>query len=270
MSTGTCNRREFIAKAAAMAAGLGSYQLWAAAEKQDEAYLKDLELVRYRDQRQRGDRQERTALCLTCTDGGQAFSDRLDKGSLAAVKKLLAGVNLLDHEKVWGILQDKKPGGRNFLTALDVLTWDLHARRRELPLHALLGTKRQKFRTYGDEHWSDKMTPADYVKAVKRSFERNGKLCTKLHLPGIWDMGKSYAAGIGEHGMPLDTLLPLLRDIRAAVGDKVAIAYDPHPQKCAAQNIDDAPDSRRDGRVQVRVDRSAPAVRQRRLHRRLR
>jgi hypothetical protein len=37
MSTGTCNRREFIAKAAAMAAGLGSYQLWAAAEKQDEA-----------------------------------------------------------------------------------------------------------------------------------------------------------------------------------------------------------------------------------------
>jgi L-alanine-DL-glutamate epimerase-like enolase superfamily enzyme len=162
------------------------------------------------------------------------------KGDLARLQAVLKDRDLFDHEAVWKAMAEGEVGDIWFRAAVDMVCWDLHARTRRLPLHALLGTRRRRYRPYGDERWRDTLTPESYARGIATGFRRTGKLCTKLHIPGTYKLDRSYARNIGENGWTLDKLLRTLRLVREAVGDEAALAYDPHPQKAASLDLAEA------------------------------
>jgi L-alanine-DL-glutamate epimerase-like enolase superfamily enzyme len=178
-------------------------------------------------------------LKLTTADGlvgGAQCSGKVDIDRLCNV---LRGVNLCDHPLVWQAMLAANVGDGWFRAGFDIACWDIHARLKKQPLHALLGTRRQKYRPYGDERWNIRFSPDAYAKKVADSFRRRGMLCTKLHVPGTYAL-EGRTGDHGVEGLPLPTVLMILRKVRQAVGDDVALAYDPHPQKAAALTLEDA------------------------------
>jgi L-alanine-DL-glutamate epimerase-like enolase superfamily enzyme len=112
---------------------------------------------------------------------------------------------------------------------VDIACWDLHARKLEKPLHALLGTKKEKILRYGDVRWKGAdMMPDQYAQQVADYVERTGMIATKLHFPG--DMGN-------EDSMPFKDIMTTLTAVRNAVGDDKILAWDPYPRKAESATI---------------------------------
>ncbi|MFP4056792.1 MAG: enolase C-terminal domain-like protein [Candidatus Brocadiia bacterium] len=233
-------RRQALARAAGGALGALAGRVPAGTTAPDtKGYLRSLEAITC-EYEHHGRPRRRSILRATTTDGVVGGARVLGGASVAEAEEALRGQNLFDAQAVWKRLAERQVGNGFLRAAVDIVCWDLHARTRKMPLHALLGTKRTRYRPYGDERWRDTMTPESYARGVARNFARRGNLCTKLHIPGTYKVDRAYARNIGEKGWDLDTLLHTLRAVRAAVGDEVALAYDPHPQKAAALALDDA------------------------------
>jgi L-alanine-DL-glutamate epimerase-like enolase superfamily enzyme len=203
------------------------------------ATLKSIERITYRYPWRGGQMREHTVLKVTTSDGLIGGAQCHGKGDLDQLRHILQGVNLCDHQRVWQAVESAEVGDGWFRAGFDVACWDVHARMRKQPLHALLGTRRQKYRPYGDERWNVRLSPDEYAKRVAANFERRGMLCTKLHVPGTYAL-EGRTGDHGVDGLPLETVLTILRKVREAVGDDKALAYDPHPQKAAALKLNDA------------------------------
>jgi len=231
-------RREFL-KASALAVGAAARVPAAAGTPLPVCKLKSIERIDYRYPFGKGMR-ERAVLRLTTTDGLVAGVQCGGKAGLAPLRKAVADMNLCDHAAVWKAITTADVGDGWFRAAFDILCWDAHARAVNKPLHALLGTKRRRYRPYGDERWNVRLSPDEYARRVAGTFARQGILCTKLHVPGTYALSSDRKGDNGVKGLPLKTVLTMLRKVREAVGDKVSLAYDPHPQKAAALKLADA------------------------------
>jgi L-alanine-DL-glutamate epimerase-like enolase superfamily enzyme len=235
-------RRQLLATAAGAAAGAIAARHVPAGQTPAPVpvcKLKTIERINYQFAFGKGLRQ-RSVLRLTTTDGLVAGAGCGSKADLGPLRKAVAGMDLCDHAAVWKRLTTREVGDKWFRAAFDILCWDAHARAVSKPLHALLGTERQRYRPYGDERWKVGLSPDEYAKRVAGTFQRQKILCTKLHVPGTYALNRERKTDNGAEGLPLKTVLTMLRKVREAVGDKVALAYDPHPQKAAALKLEDA------------------------------
>ncbi len=102
------------------------------------------------------------------------------------------------------------------------------------PLHALLGTVKNKLLRYGDVRWKGPdMTPRKYASQVAAYLERTGMIATKLHFPGNMST---------QDSIPLKDILETLAAVRHAVGDEKILAWDPYPgsAESATTSVDEA------------------------------
>lgn len=152
---------------------------------------------------------------------------------LRAAESAVAGVNLLDHENLADrMASDGVPKAQ--ATMMDVACWDLHARMLKKPLHALLGTKKEKILRYGDVRGQQPdFSPKRYAESVARYLERSGLKATKLHFPGALGTKESIA---------LKDVLATLGAVREAVGKDIILAWDPYPgsAESATNSVDEA------------------------------
>jgi L-alanine-DL-glutamate epimerase-like enolase superfamily enzyme len=181
-----------------------------------------------------GDRKFKEFIKITASDGSMGYSRALGgTRDLKLAQQAVARANLLDHEALYNLMVSKRvPEPQR--KVVDIASWDLHARKLEKPLHALLGTKKEKILRYGDVRWKGAdMMPDQYAQQVADYLERTGMIATKLHFPG--DMGN-------EDSMPFKDIMTTLTAVRNAVGDDKILAWDPYPRKAesATTSLDKA------------------------------
>ena len=178
--------------------------------------------------------KRKTLLKVVADDGSFGVSRPI--GGCSDLKDAHAaaqGISLLDHERLHDRMTEKGVP-RAQLATLDIACWDLHARMLGKPLHALLGTKRERILRYGDVRGTQpNFSPAGYARKVAEYFGRTGLTATKLHFPGA--MGT-------DDGIPLADVLETLRQVRAAVGSEKALAWDPYPRSAesATKSVQEA------------------------------
>ncbi len=171
-------------------------------------------------------------LQLTASNGAVGYSKPVAK-DLAAAVAAIQDANLLDHDKLYDLLQAKTVPKAQIAT-LDIASWDLHARMLKKPLHALLGTKRTKILRYGDVRGQQPdFSPQKYAQSVASYLERTGLQATKLHFPG--NMGT-------PESIPFPVILETLTAVRKAVGKDKTLAWDPYPgsAESATTSLDEA------------------------------
>jgi L-alanine-DL-glutamate epimerase-like enolase superfamily enzyme len=244
-------RRVFMRSAAATGAalvlgtGVSSQDRRSAREVKEQAFLRRVEIIDYKHGKDRsGNDIIGSVLRVTTTDGvvgGHIIEGwvkthlGLHSGYTERLQSVLEGKNILDHEGVWSACLTAVEGRKSKLEivpwcALDAACWDVHARMKNVPLYDLLGgKKRDSYPCYGDERWAEGMTAEQYARNVEKTAKSGRLLGTKLHLPGAH-----------HKSISVDYICEALRKIRQYCGDEFMVAYDPHPEKESADNIDDA------------------------------
>lgn len=171
---------------------------------------------------------------ITADNGVVGYSRALaGVKSIHAAERAVVGANLLDHDTLYDRMVSKQVPERE-RKVLDIASWDLHARMLDKPLHALLGTKKNRILRYGDVRWKgSEMTPEKYAGQVASYLERTGMIATKLHFPG--NMGNADS-------LQFKDIMSTLKAVRKAVGEDTILAWDPYPQRAesATTSIDEA------------------------------
>jgi len=153
------HRRRFL-KAAGCVASLGALNGSAIAkrlvlvETSGSEQISRVEWIPYQTD-QRGPQeqaQQRCAVRITTTHGAQGWSDwsieaLADNDTTLQIGDILLGQSPDDHANLWRRLYEE---GVPLVTlgAVDVALWDLRGRMAGKPVHALLGTQRDRARTY--------------------------------------------------------------------------------------------------------------------------
>jgi len=169
-------------------------------------------------------RQRATTLVEIKTDTGlsgwgEAFAQGLEPPEIAAtvidkaLRPLLMGADPLDIEVLWyrmyNMTRDYGRKGSVIagISAVDIALWDIAGRVAGLPIHRLLGTRRNSLPAYASS--STLHSIDDYVQQALES-KAAGYRAYKMHPP------KDRALHI-----------PMLRQVREAVGDDFPLMYDP-------------------------------------------
>lgn len=201
----------------------------AEASTPEPVYLKSWESVGFSERR-----KFKEFIKITASDGSVGYSRALGgTTNLDHAAQVVARTNLLDHE---GLYEVMVAGGAPpaQLKVMDIACWDLHARRLDRPLHALLGTKKQRILRYGDVRGQQPdFSPQEYAESVALYLERTGLQATKLHFPG--------AMGTGDSISFKDVMATLIA-VREAVGDDSILAWDPYPRSAesATHSVEEA------------------------------
>ena len=161
---------------------------------------------------------------LLASDGVEAGFPREVAPRIGAAA--LADVDLTDHDAVQATLLAAGLANDQIML-LDSLAWDYEARAADLPLHGLLGTEQTRLRRYGDVRWRDGDAAESYAQKTVDHLQRNDLTATKLHFPGRGQLSQA-------------DIIATLRAVRAAVGPEPVLAWDPHPEKYATEDIDEA------------------------------
>ena len=171
---------------------------------------------------------------VTATSGAVGYCRALGGvNNLSQAEQAVAQIDLLDHEKLYDVMVSKNVPSSQ-LKILDIACWDLHARMVKKPLHALLGTKKERILRYGDVRGQQPdFSPPKYAENVARYLERTGMQATKLHFPG--NMGT-------KESIPFSMILETLQAVRQAVGKDKILAWDPYPgsAESATTSVDEA------------------------------
>lgn len=225
-------RRDFVASSgtAAIAALLGGTRPTLAADSLPAIRLKSWRVV----ERPAAKERFRFFIQITGDNGAVGYCRALgDVKEIRAAEQAVAGANLLDHEPLYDRMVSKNvPEGQRKI--LDIASWDLHARMLDKPLHAVLGTKKNKILRYGDVRGTQPdFTPEKYAKSVVSYFDRTGLKATKLHFPGTMGTADS---------IPFKDVMATLTAVREAVGQDKILAWDPNPRSAesATTSLDEA------------------------------
>ena len=188
------------------------------ATSSDSVRLKSWELVEFPARKEKF----RQFIKITADNGAVGYCRTLaGVRDIGAAKRAIAHANLVDHEQLYDLMVSKGVPEEQ-RKVLDVAAWDLHARMRNQPLHALLGTKKQKILRYGDVRWhGSSMTPQKYANQVASYLERTRMMATKLHFPG--NMGTPDSISFKD-------VMATLTAVREAVGRDKILAWDPCPR----------------------------------------
>jgi L-alanine-DL-glutamate epimerase-like enolase superfamily enzyme len=227
-------RAQFLKTCGALAAGAALEHAVCADDGSDASALepvslKSWELVEFPERR-----KFKEFIKVTASDGSVGYSRGLGGiTSLEHAAQAVAQTNLLDHEELYEVMAG---GGvpPAQLKVMDIACWDLHARRLDKPLHALLGTKKQEILRYGDVRGQQpNFSPQKYAQSVASYLERTGLRATKLHFPGA--MGT-------EDSIPFQHVMTTLTAVREAVGDDEILAWDPYPRSAesATHSVEEA------------------------------
>ena len=176
MEGSRCNRlhvprAQFLKACGALAAG-AAFDRAACADDgsgaggPDSVYVKSWELVESETRR-----KSKEFTKVTASDGSVGCSRALGGiTSLEHAAQAVARTNPLDHEALYdAMVRGGAPPAQ--LKVMDIACWDLHARRLDKPLHALLGTKKQKILCYGDVRGQrPNFSPQKYAQSVRRRF----------------------------------------------------------------------------------------------------
>jgi L-alanine-DL-glutamate epimerase-like enolase superfamily enzyme len=176
--------------------------------------LRKLELRPYVDRRGR----KRRLLVLTDSDGATGWAEaRLKSQEIHTATEALADVNLLDHEALWRALRKTSlPLGA--IARADIAAWDLHARRRNKPLHTLIGTKRDKVPVYWSSHF--KSSREDFIRWA-RAVPESGAKAVKCFT--VRDRSKPLSQA---KPLAVPDQLSLLREVRSLIGPDVEMLTD--------------------------------------------
>ncbi len=173
-------------------------------------------------------------LKLTATGGAHGYSKLVGRTEgISAAASFAEGRNLVDHDALYDAMvaaEVPEPEAK----ILDIACWDLHARLLEVPLHRLLGTKKDRILRYGDVRGRQPgFDPETYASKVKGYFEETGLRATKLHFPGT--MGT-------EDSISYTEVMETLRAVREAVGYEKILAWDPFPRtaESATASVEEA------------------------------
>ena len=222
------NRAGFLRTCGALATGAVLGRRLLAAD--EPIRLKSWELVELPARKEKF----RSFIKLTSDNGAVGYCRALGNVTdLRVAEHAAAGVNLLDHEKLYDLMVAKNVPDSQ-LKILDIACWDLHARMLDKPLHALLGTKKTRILRYGDVRGTQPdFSPQRYAKSVASYLDRTGMQATKLHFPGT--MGT-------EDSISFTNVMTTLTAVRQAVGDDKILAWDPYPRSAesATNSVDEA------------------------------
>jgi L-alanine-DL-glutamate epimerase-like enolase superfamily enzyme len=227
-------RADFLKSFGALATGafLGETLLAAESAERDTPdplTLRSWEVVEFPERR-----KFKQFIKITASDGSVGYCRALGGTTdLKQAAQSVARAHLLDHEALHDRMVARGVPSSQ-LKVLDIACWDLHARRLDKPLHALLGTKKQKILRYGDVRGRQPgFSPQKYAKSVASYFERTGLQATKLHFPGA--MGT-------EDSISFHEVLATLTVVRETVGDDKTLAWDPYPRSAesATRSVDEA------------------------------
>jgi len=121
-------------------------------------------------------------------------------GMIANLAKFVIGLDPLDNEKIWHILQRKTFWGQGGgaivyagISAIDIAVWDIKGKALNVPVYKLLGGKtNQKLRAYASQiqfDWAPAskpmLEPEEYAEATRRAVMA-GFDCVKVD-PLLWD-----------------------------------------------------------------------------------
>lgn len=231
----TLNRRAFLRTCATAVAFSGLHSLsWSSlcgqslpsVDRPEPVTLESWEVVEF----PKLPPKARRLMRITGSNGASGYS-RPVADDLTAVALASVGRDLLDHGALHDHLLAKNLPKAQIAT-LDIAAWDLHARMLQKPLHAVLGTRRQKVLRYGDVRGAQPdFTAEKYAASVARFFERRDFQATKLHFPG--NMGTPQS-------IPFPMILETLQAVRTAVGKGRILAWDPYPG--SAESATTSPD----------------------------
>lgn len=160
--------------------------------------------------------RERCAVRITATSGVQGWADfpgwtTPDDEAARLIKDTLLGRDPDNHDNLWRQLyQDGLSLGT--LGAVDVALWDLRGRIENKPVHALLGTKRQKAKTYMTTGFN-LGEPAEYAEHAVACKE-SGVHGIKVHPYIEWGAGTGGPANAGSPGKDMNAY----NAVREAVG----------------------------------------------------
>ncbi len=161
-------------------------------------------------------------LRIVADNGAVGYSKLIGKTpDLGLAAAAIGRVPLLDHAA-----RDERLVAREIpreqRCMLDIACWDLQARARGEPLHALLGTRRTRLLRYGDVRGTQPgFSPKHYAAKVAAYLAQTGLRATKLHFPGAMRTADSI-----EYAQVLETL----EAVRNAVGPGTILAWDPYPR----------------------------------------
>ena len=141
---------------------------------------------------------------------------------LARMKPLLVGQNPFDREKFWQWMWAAKMP-ENLMGVVDMALWDLLGRVANLPVHQLLGGCRDRVKAYASTY-PNMGTPEDYA-GHALACRRAGYQAYKIHPYYYWDPETRRAVPGRPSHVRWD--LEVCRAVRAAVGDEMALMYDP-------------------------------------------
>ncbi len=135
---------------------------------------------------------------------------------------LLAGRDPFDREYIWQQLSLAKLP-ENVVSVIDLALWDLAGRVTGLPVHKLLGGARDRVKAYASSV-NSLGRPEDYA-AHAAECQQRGYRAYKIHNAIYWDPGsRQFAPPRPSH---IDWDIETCRAVRAAVGDGMALMYDP-------------------------------------------
>lgn len=169
--------------------------------------------------RDRGNPKLFLVLCLRADDGAEGCCDlpMWHRDACRAEERrkfgpLLLGKDPLERDAIWQMLY-----GRGLslplISYVDVALWDLYGRVEGKPVHALLGTRRDKIAVYNSTPFNVG-PPQAYAEDAVRCKER-GFRGYKIHPYRVWD---------GENDADKD--VPVYRAVREAVGSGFPLMCD--------------------------------------------
>jgi len=108
------------------------------------------------------------------------------------------------------------------VAVIDLALWDLAGRVTGLPVHTLLAGARDRVKAYASS-WHNLGLPEDY--ATHAACQHRGYGAYKIHSHYYWDPAtKQFALGRPSR---VEWDIERCRVVRAAVGDELALSYDP-------------------------------------------
>ncbi len=214
------NRRSFL-KIAGVTATLGN---WAAArtlvllDVSENAVISRIEWFVYETGRcvPGGDPEHRCAVRISTASGIQGWAEAPawampDFDTAGFIRNTLLGRELAQRSAVWREFYEQGLP-LDTLGIIDVALWDLQGRIAGQPVHALLGTQREKAKAYATSGFNlgDPGKYAEYALACK---EKGVHGC-KVHPHIEWSAGRN---GFIDAGFP-DRDMAVYRAVREAVG----------------------------------------------------
>ena len=178
-----------------------------------------IEWIRYEPGERGGNdpEQQRCAVRITTNHGAQGWADfsawtAPDSLTALLIRDIVVGQAVGDHDTLWRTLYEGGlPAGT--LAPIDVALWDLRGRMAGKPVHALLGAKREKVRTYlsTGHNLGEPGGYAQYATECKEA----GVGGIKIRPYVEWGAGSD---GRADKGFP-DKDMAAYRAVREAVGE---------------------------------------------------